>query len=255
MRKIAKMTINDIKIVEQQKERMKKKGDKHMATLKELIESNLAALEADDNARVVFWKEGEKWKAYQFTLKRNSYLSKEDREILFDIRGVDQKAVVIAMFKFKNNWVEGNKLIFLDEMVHTIERIYMQEIYNNNINVFLSKLNMTEQYQPCRGNDSYDTSSHQQQKIELQQKPTTLKFNKDEFWKSNLGLRLNNHVVNLFFALKYAQEVPSTSIIAISTVLTALNQCYGVQYNISVNENRYGIVSEDGTDWLYTYEG
>ena len=142
-----------------------------------------------------------------------------------------------------------------ETMMSTLKTRHALLALHNNINVFLSKLNMTEQYQPCRGNDSYDTSSHQQQKIELQQKPTTLKFNKNEFWKSNLGIRLNNHAVNLFFALKYAQEVPSTSIVAISTVLTVLNQCYGVQYNISVNENRYGIVSEDGTDWLYTYEG
>lgn len=232
---------------------MIKKGDKHMATLKELIKSNLAALKDDDNARVVFLKEGEEWKSYLFTVFSNNRLLEEDKAMLFDIRDVDALAVVMDIYDFRIFGKNVSKP--LESMVSALEIIHERPACRNNINVFLSKLNMAEQYQPCRGNDSYDTSSHKQQKIEPQQKPTTLKFNKNEFWKSNLGIRLNNHVVNLFFALKYAQEVPSTSIVAISTVLTVLNQCYGVQYNISVNENRYGIVSEDGADWLYIYEG
>lgn len=232
---------------------MKRKGSKHMETLKQIIKNNLAALQTDDNAKMVFWKEGEEWNAFSFVLKPNNHLSKYDTACLFDIRDIDSEAVVISIRDFYRGWYDD--LMTLDEMVDVIEYRRTITDYHNNINVFLEGLNTTKQYRTCTGNDSYDTASHQQQKTE--QEPTTLKFNKDEFLKSELGQRLVKYTEYLYHALYQCSDDWLTALEGIKNSLNAMllsvKQCYGIQYHFIYSEYSCGLFSPDKNDWLYVY--
>lgn len=121
--------------------------------LKKLIENNLVELKiseklAENNARVVFWKLEGEWEAYPFTLLQNNSLLEHNKNMLFDIRDIDEQAVVIGIRDFKKNWEDS--FITLDEMVYTIEYRRTLKDCHNNINVFLERVINKEQEQQTK---------------------------------------------------------------------------------------------------------
>lgn len=215
------------------------KAEELKSDLRDLVETRLDAVQ-NKNVRIVFFKENDEWCANGICLQKDNTISERDIKTLKWIKSVDNQAVVMGKRDFMKDWKD--ELISLDEAVYTIEYRHGNVNCHNNISKFLEKCEeeennikmMKESYkQWAEGNSDIALQK-------LQQQPTTLKFDKEKFLQSEMGSMLCSQMNKL-----------TTEIAIIEALLSALKQCYDVNYYIAFHNGKCGIFSPDTKEWLF----